>query len=77
MRRSIFCAVTVMHPVLCLGINGADWEISGDGDYPFAFTDMTDSDTGRYTARAGVLAYSELDEYRLASAFIVRPLRLL
>lgn len=49
-----------MHPLLRLGINGADWEIPGDGDYPFALTDMTD--IGRYTARAAILAYNEPDK---------------
>jgi hypothetical protein len=48
-----------MRSVLYPGINGADWEISGDGNYPFDLTDMTD--IGRYTARAAILAYNEPD----------------
>jgi len=40
-----------------LGINDADWEITGDGNYPFALTDM--ADIGRYTARAAILAHNE------------------
>jgi len=39
------------------GINGADWEISGDGNFPFAITDM--SDIGRYVARAAIVVHNE------------------
>jgi len=42
------------------GINGADWEIIGDGNYPFAVTDMTD--IGRYAVRAAILAHNEPDK---------------
>jgi uncharacterized protein YbjT (DUF2867 family) len=42
------------------GVNGADWEITGDGNYPFALTDMTD--IGRYTARAAILAHNDPDK---------------
>ena len=42
-----------------LGINGADWEITGDGNYPFALTDMTD--IGRYAVRAAILAHDDPD----------------
>jgi len=42
------------------GVNGADWEITGDGNYPFALTDMTD--IGRYAVRAAILAHNEPDK---------------
>jgi len=42
------------------GINDADWEITGDGNYPFALTDM--ADVGRYAVRAAILAHNEPDK---------------
>jgi len=36
------------------GVNGENWEITGDGKYPFAITDITD--VGRYLTRAAILA---------------------
>jgi len=39
------------------GINGADWEISGDGNFPYALTDI--GDIGRYAMRAAILVYNE------------------
>jgi len=40
-----------------LGVNGNDWEISGDGTTPFAVT--TTPDVGRYIARAVILSNAD------------------
>lgn len=39
------------------GVDGDDWEIPGDGNYPFAITSRRD--IGLYTTRAVVLAYND------------------